>query len=97
MTFEIDLPFTDHDELELGRAGDELLVRVGPYRRAVVLPDALRRRVVAGAKLDDGRLAVTFADPPPAHDRDRNGGGTETSGAGRAGRAEPVAAADAVT
>lgn len=60
MALEIDLPFSDHDELELGRAGDELLVRVGPYRRAVVLPDALRRRAVAEARLRDGRLTVTF-------------------------------------
>ncbi len=62
MTLEIELPFTDHDELDVGRVGDELLVRVGPYRRAVVLPDALRRRAVSGARLRDGRLTVTFAD-----------------------------------
>jgi arsenite-transporting ATPase len=66
---EIELPFSDRDELELGRAGDELFVRVGPYRRAVVLPDTLRRRDVAGARLRDGRLAVAFgpvAAPPAA-------------------------------
>jgi arsenite/tail-anchored protein-transporting ATPase len=61
LVLEVELPFTDRDDLELGRAGDELLVRVGPYRRALVLPDALRRRAVAGAHLDSGRLAVTFA------------------------------------
>src|SRR5690606_30732250 len=63
MALEIDLPFTDRDDLELGRTGDELLVRVGPYRRAVVLPDALRRRTVGAAALVDGRLTVTFVDP----------------------------------
>ena len=66
---EIDLPFSDRDELDLGRAGDELLVRVGPYRRAVVLPDSLRRRAVGAAQLCDGRLTVTFGpdrDTPPA-------------------------------
>lgn len=61
MLLEIDLPFTEHDDLDLGRTGDELLVRVGPYRRAVVLPDALRRRAVQSARLRDGRLSVTFA------------------------------------
>jgi arsenite/tail-anchored protein-transporting ATPase len=61
MVLEIDLPFTDRDEVELGRVGDELLVRIGPYRRALVLPDALRRRSVTRARLDGGRLAVTFA------------------------------------
>jgi arsenite/tail-anchored protein-transporting ATPase len=57
---EIDLPFTDRDELDLGRRGDELLVRVGPYRRAITLPDSLRSRPVTAARLDAGRLAVTF-------------------------------------
>ena len=57
---EIDLPFTDREEIELGRRGDELLVRVGPYRRAMILPDSLRRRSVAGARLQEGRLEVEF-------------------------------------
>jgi arsenite/tail-anchored protein-transporting ATPase len=58
------LPFADRDDLELGRRGDELLVRVGPHRRAVLLPDTLRRRAVGAATLRGGRLAVTFEDGP---------------------------------
>jgi len=54
------LPFGTHDELDLGRRDDELLVRVGPYRRAVVLPDSLRRRQVIDARLADGELVVVF-------------------------------------
>ena len=64
VVLELDLPFSDRDELELGRVGDELLVRVGPYRRAVVLPDTLRRREVTGARLRDGCLRVTFGAVP---------------------------------
>jgi len=58
----LDLPFADHDDLEVGRHGDELLVRVGPHRRAIMLPDSLRRRPVASATLRDGSLRVTFAE-----------------------------------
>jgi arsenite/tail-anchored protein-transporting ATPase len=58
---EVDLPFIARDELELGRRNGELLVRVGVYRRALQLPDSLSRRSVAGARLHDGRLLVTFA------------------------------------
>jgi len=58
---ELDLPFTAKDQVDLGRRGDELLVRVGPYRKAVTLPEALRHRPVTGARLDAGQLAVTFA------------------------------------
>jgi arsenite-transporting ATPase len=57
---EIDLPFTDKDDVDLARRADELLVRVGPYRRAVTLPDTLRRRRVTGAQLVEGHLEVTF-------------------------------------
>lgn len=60
-TLVIDLPFTDKDELALGRRRDELLVRVGPYRRAVLLPDTLRGRPVSDAALRDGSLRVLFA------------------------------------
>lgn len=55
-----ELPFADRDDLELGRRDDELLVRIGPYRRALVLPDSLRRRPVVGASLREGLLRVTF-------------------------------------
>jgi arsenite-transporting ATPase len=54
------LPFVDRDDLEVGRHDDELLVRVGPHRRAIVLPDSLKRRQVAGAKLEGDWLEVRF-------------------------------------
>ena len=57
----LSLPFADRDDLELGRRDDELLVRVGPHRRAVVLPDSLKRKHVAGATLVDDWLEVTFS------------------------------------
>jgi len=55
------LPFGDRDELSLARREDELIVSVGPYRRAIVLPDSLRSRRVADARLADGELVVEFA------------------------------------
>lgn len=58
----VDLPFADRDDLELGRREDELLVRVGPYRRNILLPDSLRRRSVKGASLRGGELRVAFVD-----------------------------------
>ena len=59
-SLSLELPFADRDDLELGRRGDELLVRVGPYRRAITLPDSLRKRSVVDASLKQGRLKVTF-------------------------------------
>jgi len=58
----LELPFADRDELEVGRREDELLVRVGPHRRAIVLPDSLRRRQVAGAAFRDDWLEIAFEE-----------------------------------
>ena len=55
------LPFGQRDELSLARRDDELIVSVGPYRRAIVLPDSLRTRRVADARLEDGELVVDFS------------------------------------
>ncbi len=73
----LELPFADRDDLELGRRGAELLIRVGPYRRAVLLPDSLRRRPVSAAELKAGRLKVTFSAAP-----DRSNGGRPTIATG---------------
>ena len=58
------LPFADRDDLDLGRRAGELLVRVGPHRRSVGLPDSLRRRPVSGATMVDDRLEITFGSAP---------------------------------
>ena len=47
-------------ELEVNLVGGELVIRIGPYRRNVALPDSLRRRPVERAALDDGTLRVIF-------------------------------------
>jgi arsenite-transporting ATPase len=71
----LQLPFAEHDDLEVGRRDDELLVRVGPYRRALLLPDSLRRRTITDASLRQGRLRVVFAgDDPPKATTSRSGG-----------------------
>jgi arsenite-transporting ATPase len=66
-----ELPVAAGDDLELGRQGEELLERVGPYRRSLQLPDTLRHRVVGEASLDDGVLRVVFSREA---DRSRDAG-----------------------
>jgi arsenite-transporting ATPase len=74
----MELPFADRDDLELGRRDDELLIKVGSYRRAMVLPDSLRRRPVGAASLRDGKLRVTFAGEAGSA---RSGSGQRSDGA----------------
>ena len=62
----LDLPFTDRRDVGLVRRGDELIVSVGPYRRALLLPDSLAGRKVVDASVKQGRLRVAFAAAPRA-------------------------------
>jgi arsenite-transporting ATPase len=64
MVLCLGLPFVDRDEMEIGRRDNELLVRVGPHRRAIMLPDSLRRREVAGATMEGSWLEVCFKARP---------------------------------
>ncbi len=59
-TMFVRLPFATRDDLDVARRGNELLIRVGPQRRRVVLPDSLQHRAVASARLVDEELAVVF-------------------------------------
>ena len=58
------LPLARHEDLDLSRSGDELVVTVAGHRRVLALPSALRRCTVAGAVLSGGRLVVRFEPDP---------------------------------
>ena len=58
------LPLARHEDLDLSRSGDELVVTVAGHRRVLALPSALRRCTVVGAVLTDGRLVVRFEPDP---------------------------------
>lgn len=53
------LPYAD-GRLELARRGDDLIVTVGAYRRAILLPQSLKRREVVDASFDGPMLKIRF-------------------------------------
>jgi arsenite-transporting ATPase len=55
------LPFTEKADLDVFRKGEELFVRVGPYKRNLVLPHTLQRLDVKEASFVEDRLEVRFA------------------------------------
>jgi arsenite-transporting ATPase len=61
LVLSLHLPFTERNDVRLGRSEEELFLTVGPHRRALVLPDSLLRREVTGAHLVGDRLEVEFA------------------------------------
>lgn len=54
----IEMPGLQRDTLSLTLSGDELIVRVGPYRRHLLLPDGLRGVAGIRASRDGDRLVV---------------------------------------
>jgi arsenite-transporting ATPase len=55
------LPFADRSDLDIFRKGDELYLRVGTYKRNLILPQTLQRLEVREAAFADDRLEVQFA------------------------------------
>lgn len=54
------LPFTTKKALELSTKADELFVKVGPYRRTIMLPKSLSARRVTSAQMQGDRLEIIF-------------------------------------
>lgn len=56
----IPLPFADKHNLDVFRGSDELTVRVGPYRRNIVLPYTLWKYEVGAARFHESALQIRF-------------------------------------
>ncbi len=54
------LPFVGKEDLDLYRSADELTLRVGPYRRNIILPYALWNLKTEGAKFEQNKLRIRF-------------------------------------
>lgn len=54
------LPFVEKRDIDLFQKGEELSVRVGPYKRNILLPQALRNYSVREAKFEEERLKISF-------------------------------------
>jgi arsenite/tail-anchored protein-transporting ATPase len=58
------LPFVSRDDMDIHRRGEELFVRVGTYKRNLVLPQTLQRLEVRGANFVGEHLEIAFGRPP---------------------------------
>ncbi|WP_256872896.1 ArsA family ATPase [Candidatus Entotheonella palauensis] len=59
---EVVMPFVQKEEIDLTRQAEDLVIRVGNFKRHVPLPRSVVRLKTAGAKMDEGHLIVRFAD-----------------------------------
>jgi arsenite-transporting ATPase len=57
---KINAPFLSKDDIEMNRHGDDLVIRVGTFKRHIALPRSVARQEVVGAKVEDRTLVVKF-------------------------------------
>jgi arsenite-transporting ATPase len=62
------LPFVSRDEMDIHRRGEELFVRVGSYKRNLILPQTLKRMVVREANFAGDHLEILFGRSPRPDD-----------------------------
>lgn len=62
----VPLGFAEKDDVDLYRSRDEITLRVGPYRRNIVLPYALHDLEIADAKFAESHLNIRFFKPEPS-------------------------------
>lgn len=58
--FNFDLPFVEKEKVDVHRQGEDLIIRIGSFKRHVPLPRAVTRLDVADARLVGHRLTVSF-------------------------------------
>lgn len=58
---KLKLPFAGRSDVHVTRAGDELAISVGNFRRNAILPRALAGLEVQKARIEQGQLVVSFA------------------------------------
>ena len=63
------LPFASREDMDIHRRGDELFVRVGAYKRNLILPQTLKRMTVREANFAGDRLEITFGREPRPSER----------------------------
>jgi arsenite/tail-anchored protein-transporting ATPase len=69
----VKLPFVSREDMDIHRRGEELFVRVGSYKRNLILPQTLQRMDVRGANFVGDHLEIAFARPTAPAGRSARG------------------------
>jgi arsenite-transporting ATPase len=57
---KLKLPFITKKDVELNKMYDELIVRIGSFKRHILLPKQVAAREAVNAKLEGQHLNITF-------------------------------------
>jgi arsenite-transporting ATPase len=70
-TLRLAIPFVEKADVELKKIGLEVIVRVGPQKRTIILPPTMAAYRPSSAQFEAGALSVSFErtdDRPTAHE-----------------------------
>lgn len=56
----LNLPFQKKTDIDLYKSGDELIVKVGNFKRNIILPPTLVHYTIKSAKFEEERLRISF-------------------------------------
>jgi arsenite-transporting ATPase len=57
---DINIPFLTKEEVELSKRNEELIVRIGGFKRHVLLPRNIAARTPSGAKVERNKIVIKF-------------------------------------
>lgn len=66
---KVHMPFVEKHEIDLTKAGDELVIRLGNFKRNLILPRTFASLEAQKAQLDGDTLKITFGE---AHERNQD-------------------------
>ena len=59
-TLTLNLPFVSKEQLKIHRSGEDLIIRIGVFKRNILLPRAIIPLTTKSAKINENKLLVTF-------------------------------------
>ncbi len=57
---EVALPFAPKEQIDVSRPAEDLIIRIGTFKRNVELPRSLHGMTTAGARMENGKLVIHF-------------------------------------
>lgn len=56
----VNLPFADKEDVVLHESGQDIMIRIGNFKRNIPIPDTLRNLAISSAKMNDNKLTIQF-------------------------------------
>ena len=57
----LEIPFIKKESFDLFEGENEIIIKIGNFKRNVPLPEIIKKYDVTGAKLEGGKLEITFS------------------------------------